>query len=124
MPLEEAPATDVFHRAFTGLAGSLTVATRTHRGLMQSRARAVQQHKSGFLGTFLAVQWLELHVSNARCSSSIPGQGTRIPHAAKHLLSSQSGQALFSPLVGLQALGHLSYSVKLPLKSSRVCRGP
>ena len=35
-----------------------------------------------FLGTSLAVQWLRLHASNARGVGSIPGQGTKCPHAA------------------------------------------
>ena len=33
------------------------------------------------LRTSLAVQWLRLRTSNAVGSDSIPGQGTRIPHA-------------------------------------------
>ena len=33
-------------------------------------------------GTPLPVQWLRLHDSNAQGMSSIPGQGTKIPHAA------------------------------------------
>ena len=34
------------------------------------------------LGTSLVVQWLRLCASNARVTGSIPGWGTRIPHAA------------------------------------------
>ena len=30
------------------------------------------------------VQWLGLHASTARGMGSIPGQGTKIPHAAHH----------------------------------------
>ena len=33
-------------------------------------------------GTSLAVQWLRLCASNAGGAGSIPGQGTKIPHAA------------------------------------------
>ena len=33
-------------------------------------------------GTSLAVQWLRLRASSAGGAGSIPGQGTRIPHAA------------------------------------------
>ena len=33
------------------------------------------------LGTFLVVQWLRLHASTAEGLGSIPGQGTKIPHA-------------------------------------------
>ena len=33
------------------------------------------------LGTSLAVQWLRLRASNAGGEGSIPGQGTKIPHA-------------------------------------------
>ena len=31
---------------------------------------------------FLAVHWLRLHASNAGAAGSIPGWGTKIPHAA------------------------------------------
>ena len=34
-------------------------------------------------GTCLVVQWLRLHASNVRGTDSIPGQGTKIPHAVK-----------------------------------------
>ena len=33
------------------------------------------------LETSLAVQWLRLHASTARGTGSIPGRGTKIPHA-------------------------------------------
>ena len=33
-------------------------------------------------GTSLAVQWLRFRTSNAGGVGSIPGQGTKIPHAA------------------------------------------
>ena len=32
-------------------------------------------------GTSLVVQWLRLHAFNAGDTGSIPGQGTKIPHA-------------------------------------------
>ena len=35
------------------------------------------------LGTSLVVQWLRLPASNAGSMSSIPGRGTKIPHAAQ-----------------------------------------
>ena len=35
-------------------------------------------------GTSLEFQWLRLHASNAGGADRIPGQGTRIPHAAQH----------------------------------------
>ena len=35
------------------------------------------------MGTSLAVQWLRLHASDAGGAGSIPGQGTKIPHAAR-----------------------------------------
>ena len=34
-------------------------------------------------GTSLAVQWLRLHASTAGGMGSIPGRGTKIPHAAR-----------------------------------------
>ena len=36
------------------------------------------------MGTSLAVQWLRLHTPNAGDTDSIPGQGTKILHAAWH----------------------------------------
>ena len=36
------------------------------------------------LGTSLAVQWLRRCTSNAGGTGSIPGQGPKIPHAARH----------------------------------------
>ena len=32
-------------------------------------------------GTSLEIQWLRLHASTAGGAGSIPGQGTKIPHA-------------------------------------------
>ena len=37
--------------------------------------------KNSKFGTSLEVQWLELHTFNAEGVGSIPGQGTKIPHA-------------------------------------------
>ena len=39
--------------------------------------------KKSLPGTSLVVQWLRLHASNARSTGSIPGQGTKIPHATR-----------------------------------------
>ena len=36
------------------------------------------------LGTSLVVQWLRLHASNAGGAGSLPGWGTKIPHAPQH----------------------------------------
>ena len=36
------------------------------------------------VGTSLAVQWLGLRASTAGGTNSIPGQGTKIPHAMQH----------------------------------------
>ena len=35
------------------------------------------------MGTSLAVQWLRLHASTAGGAGSIPGWGTKIPHAGQ-----------------------------------------
>ena len=35
------------------------------------------------VGTSLVIQWLRLHASTAGATGSIPGQGTKIPHAAQ-----------------------------------------
>ena len=40
--------------------------------------------RNGASGASLAVQWLRLRASNADCVGSIPGQGTKIPHATWH----------------------------------------
>ena len=37
--------------------------------------------KMKWIGTYLVVQWLRLHASTARDVGSIPGWGTKIPHA-------------------------------------------
>ena len=37
------------------------------------------------------VQKLRLHASNAEDAGSIPGWGTKIPHAALHVLKGESG---------------------------------
>ena len=39
--------------------------------------------KTSGLGTFLMVQWLRPMPSNAGDVGSIPGQGTKIPHASR-----------------------------------------
>ena len=50
----------------------------------------MQDHKQGndilkmYPGTSLAVQWLTFHASTAGDMGSIPGQGTKIPHALWH----------------------------------------
>ena len=50
----------------------------------------MQAHKQGndilkmYPGISLAVQWLTLHASTAGGVGSIPGQGTKIPHALWH----------------------------------------
>ena len=35
------------------------------------------------MGNSLGVQWLGLHASTAGGMGSIPGQGTKVPHAAQ-----------------------------------------
>ena len=46
-------------------------------------------------GTSLAVQWLRLHISNAGDTGSIPGQGTKIPHASGHNLPPKNDMSSF-----------------------------
>ena len=47
--------------------------------------RSISLHLSIVSGTSLAVQWLRLCAFTAGGTGSIPGQGTKIPHAAgKH----------------------------------------
>ena len=40
--------------------------------------------KERISGTYLAVQWLGHHTANAGGTASIPGQGTKTPHALQH----------------------------------------
>ena len=40
-------------------------------------------HREERLGTSLVNQWLKLGISNEGVTDSIPGWGTKIPHAAK-----------------------------------------
>ena len=35
-------------------------------------------------GISLVVQWLRLHIPTANGAGSIPGPGTKIPHAVRH----------------------------------------
>ena len=53
-------------------------------------------------GTSLVVQWLRLHASNAGGTGSIPGQGTKIPHAVTKIQCSQidtlKKKAIFSKI--------------------------
>ena len=39
--------------------------------------------KMWITGTSLAVRWMRLHASNAGGAGSIPGRGTKIPHAVR-----------------------------------------
>ena len=53
----------------------------------KKRERDIQprrRKKSSVWGTFPAVQWLRLYVSNAGGPGLTSGQGTKIPHAEKH----------------------------------------
>ena len=43
----------------------------------------VPSSEQGTMGTSLAVQWLRLCASSAGGMGSIPGQGTKIPHATQ-----------------------------------------
>ena len=47
--------------------------------LLESNISVWYQDKQA--GTSLVVQWLRLHAVNAEGVGSIPGQGTKIPHA-------------------------------------------
>ena len=40
-------------------------------------------YKRNTFGTFLVVQWLRLHASNAGGTGSIPSWGTKIPHVMR-----------------------------------------
>ena len=48
------------------------------------------------MGTFLVVQWLRLDTSTAGGRGSIPGQGTKIPHALGHGQKNKKGRKYIS----------------------------
>ena len=48
-----------------------------------------------FRGTSLVVQWLRLHAPNTGGLGSIPGQGTKIPHASTKPQHSQINKKNF-----------------------------
>ena len=50
-----------------------------------------QQLEQRLGGTSLVVQWLGLHASTAASTGSLPGRGTKIPHAAKKKKGTQIG---------------------------------
>ena len=53
----------------------------TNSGLEKLRKEVTEEKKS--VGPSLAVQGLRLHTSNTEGAGSIPGQGTKIPHATQ-----------------------------------------
>ena len=56
--------------------------------LLKERVQAMRHLRKKFKirggGTSLAVQWLRLHTSTAVDTGSIPGRGSKIPHAMRH----------------------------------------
>ena len=50
---------------------------------MPEQGNELSLSKGTAAGTSLVVQWLRLCASTARGASSIPGWGTKIPHAAQ-----------------------------------------
>ena len=46
------------------------------------------------MGTSLVVQWLRLCASTEGVAGSIPGQGTKIPHATRYGLNKQMGRCV------------------------------
>ena len=57
-------------------------------------------------GASLVVQWLRLHTPNAGGMGSIPGQGTRISHAAQHA-KNRKGYACHPTLSALLVAGYM-----------------
>ena len=56
---------------------------RQHGGSLPLAPPGKHTKKYAFPGTSLAVRWLTLHASTARGVGSIPGRGTKIPHATR-----------------------------------------
>ena len=52
-------------------------------GDREEEMMGINSIKGSLQGTSLAVQWLELHASNAGGSGSIPGGEAKIPHELK-----------------------------------------
>ena len=89
------------HFLFTGMAGNVfcpqfylkSSRKHTHMVLIMSdhghflRTPTTEGHlrrNKYTFGTSLAVQWLRVHASTVGGTGSIPGWGTKIPHAAGH----------------------------------------
>ena len=63
------------------------------------------------------VQWLTLHTSNAEGAGSIPGQGTKIPHAVQHNQRLKKKETLLNPNLARDLEGVSSLEKKqLPRK--------
>ena len=52
-----------------------------HKWIVMNKQGRNGRLKMAILGTSLVVQWLRFHAPNTGGRGSIPGQGTRIPHA-------------------------------------------
>ena len=58
----------------------IKVELENHFGNQNNNKNSAKKHEAG---TSLVVQWLELLTSNAGGRGSVPGRGTRTPHAAR-----------------------------------------
>ena len=64
------------------------------------------------LGTSLIVQWLRLRPSNAGGTGSIPGQGTKIPHAVSAAIKKKERKSLISEMRKYRNKGNQSNKTK------------
>ena len=75
---------EAWRAVILGVAKSRTwLSNWTELNWLKSPYRCLHHVKSGFPSTPLVVQWLRLHTSHAWGAGSIPGQGTKIAHAAQ-----------------------------------------
>ena len=90
--------------------------------------------KLGILGTSLVVQWLRLHASKAVGIGSIPGQGTKIPHAVQPRKEEERSQVSYwlcvlrenaqegvTPIGDTHYLGLQSVGFTVPLSDEMSC---
>ena len=59
--------------------GCLVLSPLLHKQAENNGGTCITQ--DGQVGTSLVIQWLRLHASTVGIMGSIPGQGTKIPHA-------------------------------------------
>ena len=83
-----------------------------------SRIQNTCESKWTIQGTSVAVQWLRFCPSNAGSAGSIPGQGTKIPHAVWH------GQKKIKERKKTEIEDHIDCLIKKKMNYSAIVAGP